>query len=106
MAKRKAHRQTSATDESDGKELVQLGSPFFECTKLPKHYRAQKALTFSFQLRLRRGYEHFVPDGTQVEIRAGNEENHCGELKNNTTRMKDGVATFNDFRLIGKSGRG
>ena len=47
-----------------------------------------------------------VTDGTVVTLRAGNDENFCGELSNNTAVMKNNVAKFNDLRFIGRSGRG
>ena len=47
-----------------------------------------------------------VTDGTVVTLRAGNDENFCGELRNNTAVMKNNVAKFNDLRFIGRSGRG
>ena len=45
-------------------------------------------------------------DGTMVTIAAGNDENYCAELKNNTAVMKNQVARFNDLRFVGRSGRG
>ncbi len=47
-----------------------------------------------------------VDDGTVVNLRVGNDENFCGELRNNTAVMKNNVAKFNDLRIIGRSGRG
>ena len=47
-----------------------------------------------------------VPDGTVVSIRAGNDDNYCGELKNHTAIMKNQVANFSDLRFVGRSGRG
>lgn len=47
-----------------------------------------------------------IPDGTEVIIAAGNDENFNPELKNNTAQMKGGVAKFNDLRFVGRSGRG
>ena len=40
-----------------------------------------------------------VPDGTVVSIRAGNDDNYCGELKNHTAVMKNQVANFSDLRF-------
>ena len=40
------------------------------------------------------------------DCRVGNDENFCGELRNNTAVMKNNVAKFNDLRIIGRSGRG
>lgn len=47
-----------------------------------------------------------VPDGTQVTVFAGNDEEFSAELRNNTTTFKNNVARFNDLRFIGRSGRG
>lgn len=47
-----------------------------------------------------------VGDGTIVTIRAGNDDNWCGELRNCTAVMKNQVAKFNDLRFVGRSGRG
>ena len=41
-----------------------------------------------------------------VNLRIGNDENFCGELRNNSQVMKNNVAKFNDLRIIGRSGRG
>ena len=45
-------------------------------------------------------------DGTIVTLRAGNDENYCGELRNCTSVFKSQVAKFNDLRFVGRSGRG
>ena len=47
-----------------------------------------------------------VEDGTKVSVSAGNDENSCPELRNNTATMKNNVAKFNDLRFVGRSGRG
>lgn len=47
-----------------------------------------------------------IMDGTLVTVRAGNDENYCGELRNATAIMKNQVAKFNDLRFVGRSGRG
>ena len=47
-----------------------------------------------------------VKDGTQVCVRVGNDDNCCGELRNNTASMRQQVAKFNDLRFVGRSGRG
>ncbi|KOB69318.1 Uncharacterized protein OBRU01_17030 [Operophtera brumata] len=46
-----------------------------------------------------------VHDGTLVTVRAGNDENCCAELRNNSAVMKNRVAKFNDLRFVGRSGR-
>ena len=47
-----------------------------------------------------------MADGTLVTVRAGNDDNYCGELRNHTAVMKNGVAKFSDLRFVGRSGRG
>lgn len=41
-----------------------------------------------------------------MSVRAGNDENYHGELRNCTAPMKNQVAKFNDLRFVGRSGRG
>ncbi|XP_055847007.1 segmentation protein Runt [Episyrphus balteatus] len=83
-------------------ELVKTGSPHVVCTVLPTHWRSNKTLPIAFKV-LALGD---VMDGTIVTIRAGNDENFCGELRNCTAVMKNQVAKFNDLRFVGRSGRG
>ena len=47
-----------------------------------------------------------VPDGTEVSIHAGNDENCTAELRHSLTQTKNKVARFNDLRFVGRSGRG
>uniref|UniRef100_A0A1A9WCA6 Runt domain-containing protein n=1 Tax=Glossina brevipalpis TaxID=37001 RepID=A0A1A9WCA6_9MUSC len=82
-------------------ELVKTGSPHIVCTTLPTHWRSNKTLPIAFKV-LALGE---VMDGTIVTIRAGNDENFCGELRNCTAVMKNQVAKFNDLRFVGRSGR-
>ncbi|XP_011347081.1 segmentation protein Runt [Ooceraea biroi] len=86
----------------DRNEVVQTGSPSILCTSLPTHWRSNKSLPQSFKVIALDD----VNDGTLVTIQAGNDENWCGELKNNTAVMKNQVAKFNDLRFVGRSGRG
>jgi len=83
-------------------ELVRTGSPNLICTALPSHWRSNKTLPIAFKV-IALGE---VEDGTQVTIRAGNDENCYGELRNATALMKNQVAKFNDLRFVGRSGRG
>ncbi|XP_066981904.1 segmentation protein Runt-like isoform X1 [Macrobrachium rosenbergii] len=83
-------------------ELVKTGSPNILCTALPTHWRSNKSLPMSFKVVALDD----VKDGTIVTIRAGNDENFCGELRNNSAVMKNQVAKFNDLRFVGRSGRG
>ena len=83
-------------------ELVRTGSPNLLCTVLPTHWRSNKTLPVAFKVVALSD----VNDGTVVTIRAGNDENHCAELRNSTSIMKNQVAKFNDLRFVGRSGRG
>ncbi|CAL1547488.1 unnamed protein product [Lymnaea stagnalis] len=83
-------------------QLVKTGSPNFMCSILPSHWRSNKTLPNPFKVVAIGD----VKDGTKVCITAGNDENLCSELRNNTTSMKKQVATFNDLRFVGRSGRG
>lgn len=82
-------------------ELVRTGSPNLICSALPSHWRSNKTLPVAFKV-IALGE---VEDGTLVTVRAGNDENCCGELRNATAQMKNQVAKFNDLRFIGRSGR-
>lgn len=86
----------------DQGELVQTGSPCILCSPLPNHWRSNKSLPVSFKVF---SFQE-VPDGTLVSVRAGNDENFCGELRNHTAVMKGQVAKFSDLRFVGRSGRG
>ncbi|XP_011301514.1 segmentation protein Runt [Fopius arisanus] len=83
-------------------DLVQTGSPAILCSALPTHWRSNKSLPVAFKVVALDD----VSDGTLVTIRAGNDENCCGELRNCTAVMKNQVAKFNDLRFVGRSGRG
>lgn len=83
-------------------ELVQTGSPMIFCSILPSHWRSNKSLPCAFKVIAL----DEIPDGTEVIIAAGNDENFNPELRNNTAILKSGVAKFNDLRFVGRSGRG
>lgn len=83
-------------------ELVKTGSPYFLCSALPNHWRSNKTLPVAFKVVALVD----VVDGTQVSVRAGNDENYHGELRNYAAPMKNQVAKFNDLRFVGRSGRG
>ena len=83
-------------------ELVRTESPNFVCSVLPSHWRCNKSLPVAFKV-VSLGE---IKDGTMVSIAAGNDENHCAELRNATAVMKNNVARFNDLRFVGRSGRG
>ncbi|XP_058444706.1 segmentation protein Runt-like [Malaya genurostris] len=83
-------------------ELVQTGSPAVLCSALPTHWRSNKSLPCAFKVIALDD----IQDGTLVTIKAGNDENYHGELRNATAVMKSQVAKFNDLRFVGRSGRG
>lgn len=87
--------------ESSG-ELVRTGAPNLVCSALPHHWRSNKTLPNTFKVVALSE----VPDGTMVTVRAGNDENFCGDIRNPTAVMKGQVAKFNDLRFVGRSGRG
>ena len=90
----------------DQGELVQTGSPCILCSPLPNHWRSNKSLPVAFKVF---SFQE-VPDGTLCTIRAGNDDNYCGELRNHTAVMKNqvsgvewsglGVLDWNRFKLI------
>ncbi|KAL3204744.1 hypothetical protein MRX96_011721 [Rhipicephalus microplus] len=84
-------------------ELMRTGSPNVVCSVLPSHWRSNKTLPMSFRVL---ALSSDVCDGTLVTLRAGNDENYCGELRNASAVMKNQVAKFNDLRFVGRSGRG
>lgn len=83
-------------------EVVRTGSPCIVCSALPTHWRSNKTLPVAFKVISLAE----IPDGTVVSIKAGNDENYCGELRNATAVIKNQVAKFNDLRFVGRSGRG
>lgn len=83
-------------------EFVKTGSPNLVCSALPTHWRSNKTLPATFKVVALSE----VPDGTVVTIRAGNDENYCGDIRNPSAIMKGQVAKFNDLRFVGRSGRG
>ena len=97
-----AERQVSEILAEHPGELVKTGAPNVLCSQLPTHWRSNKTLPMAFKVIALSDIE----DGTVCSLRVGNDENFCGELRNNTAVMKNNVAKFNDLRIIGRSGRG
>ena len=97
-----AERQVQEILAEHPGELVKTGSPNFLCSALPTHWRSNKTLPVAFRVVALGD----VVDGTMVTLRAGNDENYCGELRNCTSVFKSQVAKFNDLRFVGRSGRG
>ncbi|XP_066987714.1 runt-related transcription factor 1-like isoform X2 [Macrobrachium rosenbergii] len=83
-------------------DLIRTGAPNVVCSVLPPHWRSNKTLPSAFRVVALGA----VQDGTVVTIRAGNDENCCAEIRNNSAVMKNQVAKFNDLRFVGRSGRG
>ncbi|XP_063594311.1 runt-related transcription factor 3-like [Penaeus indicus] len=83
-------------------DLIRTGAPNVVCSVLPPHWRSNKTLPSAFRVVALGA----VQDGTVVTIRAGNDENCCAEIRNNSAIMKNQVAKFNDLRFVGRSGRG
>ncbi|XP_068209375.1 runt-related transcription factor 1-like [Palaemon carinicauda] len=83
-------------------DLIRTGAPNVVCSVLPPHWRSNKTLPAAFRVVALGA----VQDGTIVTIRAGNDENCCAEIRNNSAVMKNQVAKFNDLRFVGRSGRG
>lgn len=95
-------RMVMQAQEEFPNELVRTGSPYFLCSALPNHWRSNKTLPVAFKVVALGD----IVDGTLVSVRAGNDENYHGELRNATAPMKNQVAKFNDLRFVGRSGRG
>jgi RUNX transcription factor Lozenge len=95
-------RMVLRAQEEFPNELVRTGSPYFLCSALPNHWRSNKTLPVAFKVVALGD----IVDGTLVSVRAGNDENYHGELRNHTAPMKNQVAKFNDLRFVGRSGRG
>lgn len=70
--------------------------------KLPEFSRANKYIG-EYNVYVK---DNEVPDGTRCTIYAYSVKTGQGELKNNVSVVKDGIAKFDDIRFIGKSGRG
>eukprot|EP01135_Chromosphaera_perkinsii_P012393 Nk52_evm4s2657 gene=Nk52_evmTU4s2657 len=92
----------SAPSVINGQQVVYTDNPSVACTILPNHWRCNKALPQNFQVFIL----FKVPNETEVSLRASNEENANAELKNSRTTVSNGVATFDDLRFVGRSGRG
>jgi RUNX transcription factor Lozenge len=95
-------RMVLRAQEEFPNELVPTGSPYFWCSALPNHWRSNKTLPVAFKVVALVD----VSDGTMVTVRAGNDENYHGELRNYSAPIKNQVAKFNDLRFVGRSGRG
>src|SRR6218665_596662 len=92
----------TTTGNEYGGAVIRTNSPNILCTQLPGHWRSNKTLPVTFKVIVLGD----VKDGTLVSVRAGNEENFAGEIRNNTSMLKNGVAKFHDLRFVGRSGRG
>ena len=93
---------TALQNAEYGGSVIRTNSPNVLCTQLPAHWRSNKTLPFTFKVIVLGD----VKDGTPVSVMAGNEENFSGEIRNNNSMIKNGVAKFHDLRFVGRSGRG
>ncbi|XP_065185268.1 runt-related transcription factor 3-like [Sycon ciliatum] len=89
-------------DELDSGELLATDSPNIYCSPLPDHWRVNKSLPQAFKVVLRSE----TPDGVEVTLKAGNDENPGPELRNNIAVIQNNQARFHDLRFVGRSGRG
>lgn len=71
------------------------------CSKLPAHGRRQECLLCLFSVIV---LDNDFPDGTEVVITAGNENNNP-RMWNNEAAIENGVSEFLDLRIDGCSGR-
>eukprot|EP00124_Ichthyophonus_hoferi_P003554 Ihof_evm1s313 gene=Ihof_evmTU1s313 len=91
-----------AVVDTDTPKLQPTSNADFYATQLPQHWRCNKSFSHSFQVFAMCK----IPDGTAVQVRAYNDDTQNAELKNATAIMENGVATFDDLRFVGRSGRG
>ncbi|GMR39871.1 hypothetical protein PMAYCL1PPCAC_10066, partial [Pristionchus mayeri] len=91
-----------ALREAPHARYIPTGSPYILCSELPQHWRCNKSLPDPFTVLILLP----IPDGTQVTVSAGNEENVNGEVRNPTAVVRGQIAKFTDLRFVGKSGRG
>lgn len=96
------NRAMATSAHPSEQDLIATDSPNILCSKLPSHWRQNKALPMAFRIVVMED----VPDGTEVSIHAGNDENCTAELRHSLTQTKNKVARFNDLRFVGRSGRG
>ena len=93
--------------ESSSSSLIRTGAPNILCTQLPTHWRLNKSLPYTFKVIILSDCNGCqIKDGTIVQVKAGNEENCFGEIRNGMAVTKNGVAKFHDLRFIARSGRG
>ena len=83
------------------KELKSTEDPSVFVTGLPKFSRANKFIGNYYVYVA----HNKIPDGTLVIIKAYSEKTGWGQMKNNTSVLRNGVAFFEDMRFVGKSGR-
>ncbi|KAB7503578.1 Segmentation protein Runt [Armadillidium nasatum] len=66
-------------------DLVKTGAPSIVCSVLPHHWRSNKTLPTSFRVVSLCP----VQDGTIVTIKAGNDENFCADVRNNSGNYEE-----------------
>ena len=98
---------SSTTSTSTISPLIRTGAPNILCTELPTHWRLNKSLPYTFKVIILSDCNGLqIKDGTIVQVKAGNEENCFGEIRNGMAVTKNGVAKFHDLRFVARSGRG
>ncbi|XP_075680157.1 uncharacterized protein LOC113797226 isoform X2 [Dermatophagoides pteronyssinus] len=98
---------TTSTSTISTSPLIRTGAPNILCTELPTHWRLNKSLPYTFKVIILSDCNGLqVKDGTIVQVKAGNEENCFGEIRNGMAVTKNGVAKFHDLRFVARSGRG
>ncbi|CAD6197749.1 unnamed protein product [Caenorhabditis auriculariae] len=76
-------------DKSPSIQLEKSSSPNVLTSKLPQHWRSNKSLQTQFFVVLLTP----VPDNTLVSISAGNDETPCSEIRNETAKIQQQVAS-------------
>lgn len=84
-------------------KVISTGSPSIYCSQIPDFWRSKKSLPDGKPFKVFVLDE--VADGTEVALYAGNKVNCSAELRNNSARIKNNVAVFEDLRFVGCSGK-
>ena len=83
-------------------DAVMTSCASIACTRLPVHWRSNKALPQMFRVYSLKP----IADGTEVAVTTVNDMGQNCDVKNGTARFQHNVAKFVDMRFNGKSGRG
>jgi hypothetical protein len=85
-------------------EITATNHPLVYCSKLPEFWRARKYLGGPFCVYFNASLS--IPNGCLVTLSASSYRNRDAELVNFRSIVFNNIATFQDLRFIGKSGRG